>query len=106
MNNRQRFKGPGTRIYGASDDLIECDGEISGEQGASDDGNMIVASDGTTLEINYGNSGIWRITVLVEGPLFDRLSVNPPDEDDEHGYSDQAFFLPGLKWVMCGRRMR
>jgi len=48
-----------TIIYGASDDLIEAEGDVKGEVGhyGSDNdkhGVLLICSDGTLLEIKYG----------------------------------------------------
>ena len=68
-----------TRIYGCSDDLIEFDGDFSGEVGvrADDDekeGTLIVCSDGTVLDVKYGKGGrgIWQVTLLRKGDMLDR----------------------------------
>lgn len=52
----------GTSVYGAGDDLIEFDGEFTGEHGCygTDDreqGVLVVVSDGTILEVKYGKGG-------------------------------------------------
>jgi hypothetical protein len=104
-----------TKIYGQSDDLIEFDGDVSGEVGyhgrydsdAEDGtigGDVILCSDGTLLRIVYGkpgkrNGSIWGITVLHAGPLFERLEVCTDPAATPH--SDVAHFKPGLKtaWV-------
>lgn len=58
-------------ITGASDDLIEIDGDIVEEwsaPGEVDEGGALIAiSDGTLLRIIYDEDGIWRITRLVAG---------------------------------------
>jgi len=94
----------GTRVYGCSDDLIECEGGLSGEVGyyASDDddpGCLLIFSDGTVLVAKYGKpqGGIWAFTVVREGALFERLDVCTDEDADP--YSDQVFFRPGLAWA-------
>ena len=98
-----------TRIYGASDDLIEFEGDVIGEVGgfARDDdeqGVLIVCSDGTILETKYGKGGmgIWEIKLLSKGSLFLRIEFCL-DEDAEI-YSDQAFFADGLKWAYAAEK--
>lgn len=69
-----------TRIYGASDDLVEIDGKISEEIGCYDtaeDGLLFNCSDGTSGIITY--DGDWEITVYQEGTGFVRL-INGNDE--------------------------
>lgn len=58
-------------IYGASDDLIEIDGEIREEFSLHldepEDSALLFVSDGTVIRINYDCDGIWRLTRLVSG---------------------------------------
>lgn len=92
-----------TRVYGASDDLIEFDGELRGEigcYGSGDDehplGVLVAFSDGTILAVRYGkpaNGGVWAIDVLRQGDLFDRIEVC--NDEDADPYSDQVFFKAG-----------
>lgn len=91
----------GTRVYGASDDLIEFEGELTGEVGCygSDDhevGVLVAFSDGTILAVRYGKPGcgaVWGITVLRRGDLFDRLDECV--DEDANPYSDVAHFKAG-----------
>lgn len=89
-----------TRVYGASDDLIEFEGELFGEVGCygTDDreqGVLLTFSDGTLAEVKYGKGGrgIWEIKVLQKGSLFLRLEIC--DDEDASPYSDELFFKPG-----------
>ena len=98
----------GTRIYGASDDLIEFDGEYHGEVGCygTDDnehGVLVVCSDCTVLEVKYGknDSAVWGINVLRKGSLFDH--IEPCDDEDADPYSDQVFLKPGIKWIYAAK---
>lgn len=88
-----------TTVYGASDDLVEIDGDISEEFSSFDDdrGVLLVFSDKTKLRATYGNEGIWRIKVERAGPLL--LHVDPCEEETKHGHSDVAYFLSGLTAV-------
>ncbi len=55
-------------IYGASDDLVEVDGDIVEEFNPSgDDPSYLGFSDGTILKIAYDNDGIWRIVPVAKG---------------------------------------
>ncbi len=97
-----------TRIYGASDDLIEFEGDVYGEVGCfgTDDqehGVLLTCSDGTVLEVKYGKSdlAIWGIRLLRAGRLYDR--VDPCDDEDSNPYSDVAHFRAGLQWVMASK---
>ena len=94
----------GTQIYGASDDLVEFDGEYRGEVGSygTDDrekGVLVVCSDGTVAEVKYGkNEGaIWEVKVLRKGSLF--VKVDPCDNEDDDPYSDILYLNDGIKWI-------
>jgi hypothetical protein len=93
-----------TQVYGASDDLIEFEGDVGGEVGCfgtddRDHGVLVAFSDGTLLEVKYGkgDTGIWGIHVYREGDLF--LRVEQCSDEDAERYSDTAFFADGLKWA-------
>ena len=93
-----------TRIYGASDDLIEFDGDVCGEAGnygtdEEEHGELVILSDGTLLDAKYGKAdmAVWGITVIKEGTLFDRLETCADEDADPH--SDVAYFKDGLKWA-------
>ncbi len=97
-----------TRIYGASDDLIEFEGDVRGEVDAygTDDaehGVLVICSDGTLLEVKYGkgDEAIWGITVLQEGRLF--VGLEPCDDESADPYSDVANFADGLKWAKVAK---
>ena len=93
-----------TSIYGASDDLIEFDGDVRGEVGCygtdeNEHGVLIVLSDGTFLEVKYGkgNQGIWEIRLLKKGELFERIEQCADADADR--YSDTAYFRIGIKFA-------
>jgi hypothetical protein len=99
-----------TRIYGASDDLIEFDGDVSGEVGCyssredKDRPALVICSDGTILTAIYGdadNGGIWKFTVKHQGSLFDRMVIC--EDEDAEPHSDEALFHVGLKWAYVAK---
>jgi len=94
-----------TEIYGASDDLIEFDGEMSGEHGSYNTSEerpcAVFLSDGTVLAIHYGDTGVWKIVVREKGSLFDKLEICTDPEAKR--YSDTAHFRAGLKWAYALR---
>lgn len=97
-----------TEIYGASDDLIEIDGDISAEVSCygTDDkkqGVLIVCSDGTLLDVKYGKNdkGIWGVRLIRRGTLFDR--IDQCTDEDASRYSDTAYFKDGLKWAYAAK---
>jgi hypothetical protein len=97
----------GTRVYGASDDLLEFEGDVYGEHGcyaAAEEGFAVDFSDGTILRVRYGKGGVWALHVVIAGRLFDRIDVCEGEDGDP--YSDQAFFRPGLEWAeVDGKRV-
>jgi hypothetical protein len=97
----------GTRIYGSSDDLIEFDGDVSGESGAyrqdEQPNALVVCSDGTVLMANYGKAhlAVWALTVLTAGALFAGIATCTDEDADPH--SDIVTFQPGLKWAFVAK---
>ena len=88
------------KVTGASDDLIEIEGEIS-EQFAryGSDGDYLAFSDGTVLKAYYDEDGIWRFTVIFKGSLF-KEKVEGSVSDDTN---DVVTFYAGLVWCVCGK---
>ena len=89
-----------TKVYGSSDDLIEFEGDLSGEVGRYGTnelelGLLLAFSDGTVLAVKYGKpvGGVWQITVLREGGLFDRFEAC--HDPDSKMYSDIVHFKDG-----------
>ena len=97
-----------TRIYGASDDLIIIDGQISEEVDAYSSSNEPVkfkTSEGTKGTITY--NGEWKITLTEEGPDFVKL-IQAVGDDNIHtenntnnipSYSDILILDGDLEWV-------
>lgn len=97
-----------TRVYGSSDNLIEFDGDCSGEVGCygtddRDRGVLVIMSDGTILEVKYGkmDAAIWEVKVFKAGELFDR--IEPCTDEDAKVYSDIAYFKDGIKWAYAAK---
>lgn len=88
-----------TTIYGASDDLVELEGDISEEFDCLNSKARLTFSDGTILEIQYGKQigSIWAIQVAKEGSHFSHLEICT-DEDAEI-YSDVAHLKDGVTLV-------
>jgi len=75
-----------TKIYGASDDLIEIEGAINEEADHYDATNLpIRCSDGTFAKITY--DGEWKINVLVEGDKF-LGKIDSVGDDAKHVFPD------------------
>lgn len=101
-----------TKIYGASDDLIEIEGAISDEHDAYNFSGTVTASDGTTAKLKYNDDGQWEFTVTKEGSKFLGL-VKSVGDDAKHifpdavgcsSYSDVLILDEGIKWVKIGRK--
>jgi len=100
-----------TKIYGASDDLIEIEGAINDEANCYDDVKSISVSDGTKGKIWYNNDGNWQISISKTGTNY--LGTIPAVGDDkEHtdkdavgcsSYSDVGVWFD-IDWIKIGRR--
>ena len=95
-----------TEIYGTSDDLIEFEGDFTGEVGcygtdSRDTGVLVAIDDGTILEVKYGKGGkgIWEVRLHKAGKLFER--IDQCDDEDAGRYSDTAYFCEGVKFVFA-----
>jgi hypothetical protein len=97
-----------TRIYGASDDLIEVDGQIIDEVEAYSAERKPIkfkTSEGTKGTILY--NGEWKITIINEGPDFVKV-IESVGDDNKHteentkdvpSYSDVVILDGDLEWV-------
>ncbi len=90
------------KIYGASDDLIEIDGDIREEFNHynEDEPFYLAFSDGTALSINYNNDGFWRINRLATGSA--EYSKHE-GEDEDNDYSDIVSLKGDIKWAVGGK---
>ena len=92
-------------VYGASDDLIEIDGDIheefshysSGEEG---DPALLAFSDGTVLRIVHDSEGMAHHPV-VQGTAT--LTHTFGQDDREH--TDKATLDGDIRWVVYGQEM-
>src|SRR5690348_11142823 len=90
-------------ITGASDDLIEIDGDIREEFNAlhgrhGDDASLLAFSDGTVLRIRFSRTGVWRIEPVVRGTAG--LHIECASEDDEGDRTDRATLNGDVRWVV------
>lgn len=101
-------------VYGASDDLVEVEGDIREEFNQSmfedETANYLAVSDGTVLRISY--DGIWHIARVAEGAAEyahePATAEEGTREDGTPAYSDRVTLtgmgdLP-LAWVVFGDR--
>ena len=98
------------KVYGASDDLVEIDGDFSEEFSCygQDEGMVLAFGDGTVLSVKYDDSGEWRLARLVAGSAkFDHAPSLGPDGDNhpggETGYSDLVTLKGDLGWVLMAK---
>jgi len=99
-----------TTIYGASDDLIEIEGQISDEADVYDLPTTFECSDGTKGFIDY--DGEWKFAIECEGNLFEKI-VRSVGDDSNHtdvdadgatSYSDVLVLNEGVTWVKIGKK--
>jgi len=113
----------GTKIYGSLDENIHFEGDISGQVDCCGTnhratGILIACSDGTVLDVKYCknisgvNPGIWGITVLNKGDLFDKIEIYTDNNTDI--YSDIVYLQDGIKsayvsikkyWTIIGEKL-
>lgn len=87
-------------VYGASDDLIEVEGDIREEfSWLASDPTFLGFSNGVVLRIAYSDSGHWRISPVAGAA---HVLVEQCPEDDEDNYSDRATVEGDVTWVVCG----
>ena len=95
------------KIYGASDDLIEIEGDIREELTYNEnaENNYLAFSDGTVVSIFYDNDGVWRITPTIIGRAKYQKTFEAVSGDDER-YSDEVV-LEGedIQWVIHGEEI-
>lgn len=92
-------------VYGASDDLIEIEGDIREEISPNDeDPAKLAFSDGTVLSVEYDSDGCWRVNRVAEGSAtMHKVEAEGPDSDN---YSDRVTLTGDIKWVIAGNWMR
>ena len=84
-------------ITGASDDLIEIDGKLNEEFTAYDcEDGLLACSDGTLLNVDFDNDGIWRFTPKVKGSSF--VLIEQGDAETEE--NDRVHMKDDLKWIV------
>jgi hypothetical protein len=92
-------------ITGASDDLIEIDGDIREEFTAPtvDEiiGGVLAFSDGTVLSITLTDE-MWRIHTECRGPHSGDLTITQAVAGDPDNYTDQAVIKGPIRWVVLG----
>ncbi len=101
-----------TKIYGASDDLIEIEGDVNDEHGEYNFSGTISCSDGTKVKVSYDEDGNWKFNKIEYGSKFKALIVAVGDDNkhteplaiDCSSYSDVLILDDGIEWVKVGRK--
>lgn len=103
-------------VYGASDDLIEVEGDLYEEFGSYDaEGDVLKFSDGTRIGVTYDQEGQWRLKLLEVSLLTDATHIPSREEDEGHAgrdedgcpdYSDKVILEGPLEWVKHRRGKR
>lgn len=90
-----------TYVYGASDDLIEIEGELREEfyLQNDDEGDLLAFSTGVVLRVRYDDDGIWRVTPLAGSSRLEHV-IAPTDDEDN--YSDIVYLNETPEWVVHG----
>lgn len=87
-------------IYGASDDLIEVEGDVMTEFNVDDGVTYLAFSDGTVLAVSYQDDGTWLISRKAVGSAsYTRMEAI----DDDKNYSDQVTLDGVIHWVVAGK---
>ena len=91
-------------IYGASDDLIEIEGDILEEFNVYPEEHtryLIAVSDGTLLKMWYDEDGIWRIQHLFgDVTRFTRIDGSVIDDT-----VDKVTIAGTIDWIVSGENI-
>jgi hypothetical protein len=92
-----------TTVTGASDDLIEIEGQISEEFSAygtdEDEPKFLGFSDGTLLRVTY--DGLWRFSLVSRGSA-DYSKVDGCEDEDTN---DVVTLKGDIRWVCYGEKI-
>lgn len=92
------------KVYGASDDLMEFEGDFTaeiGESRAGQDGEVLAFSDGSLIAVSY--DGCWRFDIRAIGSSNPQKTFCATDSDADQ-YSDIIEFSGPVKWAVYGKR--
>lgn len=91
-------------VFGASDDLIEVDGDIREEFNCYDEEHpqYLAFSEGTILSIFYSSKGLWEIRrVAIGNAKYSKKEAIENPKDNE--YSDVVTLeSDNIQWVVFG----
>jgi hypothetical protein len=89
------------KIYGASDDLIEVEGDVPGcdEFNHYSGPGFVELSTGDVFKVEYTHGGVWTVDHLKATKAV-QVSKEPHGEgDDPEPYTDTAIAMGPVKWV-------
>ena len=94
-------------IYGASDDLIEIDGDLREEfncwLGLPDNHAYLAVSDGSLFRVRYDEDGIWRFTPILIGSAIVDIKMGV----DDRRHSDTVMMTgDDLTWVALAAEVK
>lgn len=87
------------KIYGASDDLIEIEGDITEEFSwfdCNEKPRPVAFSDGTLLRMRYDEDGIWRITLVEAGTAVFSKKEGSVSKDT----NDEVTLIGDIRWIV------
>ena len=90
------------KIYGASDDLIECDGEVPGcDEFYGDNGLVVLAPTGDRFRVKYGEGhrAVWSVTHEHDSGKLQVSIVKAPPGDDPDPYTDTVMIIGEIQSV-------
>lgn len=92
-----RPERPAITIYGASDDCIEVEGDITEEFDAcgKEDGTLTL-SDGTVIKHSFFTCWRFEVVTLADGA---QVEITKCPEDDDDNYSDRVVIASPIEWV-------
>lgn len=98
----EKGEGEMIKVFGASDDLIEIDGDFREEfQASSDEPNYVAFSNGLLLRVTYNDEGCWEIKVIWSSNIKTEIQPN----DGDKNYSDILTMDGDMHWAVCGNQM-
>ena len=88
-------------VYGASDDLIEIEGDIREEFNIQneEEGDLLAFSNGVVLRVTYSSGGVWRILPVAGAS---QVTIKHAPENDDLNYTDYATLNEPALWVVHG----
>lgn len=92
-------------IYGASDDLIEVEGDINAELCDTNGKQCVVFSDGTVIQVRYTDLGTWSLSLVNMGTKC-ITKWTPNEGSDSRLYSDRMEVEGDFEWLVLGELHR